>query len=597
MILYVMASSALGSLMAPAPWLDLAICMGMWSGLCARTAVAGHLGADCAEGRISQRAVWVPGLPFKCNTPHVPIACICSSPLAQDAVKLEIHRPCKRQSVMTQVVALVLLWLSRYGPMTSAMPAYDPSCSEPGQPNHTPASDIPVVYDRHFLEALAQPSDDEVTILGYTSVLLALPDGTRHKIAVDVPRSARAISLICEWCTTLKFDAGAAPAALPATAVVSQGTSESSPEEVRSPSRSRSRSPRDGPARRPTEPADEPNPVLQPISVRLQGWAAQRHKLAIAQQSPWRDCVPWLLEKFHQMYVLAPQLTYTTGARRQQLLQQHGACERFVVEHLQFIFRNDAPYGLVRRILPEDASPGQREAFDALVLYAFLEVFRSPPILDSPTQLWSETHLGPAPVPHVVGEVVSPTAAVGAMPQADPEVASMQVAAALGVPQGQLVIATPPDGNCLFHCITAWQLGSIWELNRDTHGFSTNPVEEKIHAGLAKALRRRLIRFLERVGRQTEADRLRLEGPAGYPGADELPYLAELMGCTIIEHDLEHSVQPAFTHNAHGGDAAVVHIGHTVTENGGAHWVLLRSQQPGEDEETPRRADAASGGA
>ena len=83
------------------------------------------------------------------------------------------------------------------------------------------------------------------------------------------------------------------------------------------------------------------------------------------------------------------------------------------------------------------------------------------------------------------------------------------------------------------------------------------------------------------MGRTEQAARLRLPGAAGYPGSDELPYIAELLQCTIVEHDLLHSAQPSFSH--HGGAEDVVpvmHIGHTLTDRGAHHWVLLRTQWP-----------------
>jgi len=181
------------------------------------------------------------------------------------------------------------------------------------------------------------------------------------------------------------------------------------------------------------------------------------------------------------------------------------------------------------------------------------------------------------------------------MLEADPEVALLQVATRLGVPPEHLVIGTPPDGDCCFHCFTAWQLGAVWRRHRDAYGWCTKVEEAKIHTTLAKALRRRLIGLLLELGRPAEAERLELPGAAGYPGADELPYLAQLMECVVVEHDLQHSLQPAFEHVAPVAGTPIsagrIHIGYTVTQDGSPHWVLLRSHWPEEDAEPSGAAD------
>jgi hypothetical protein len=153
------------------------------------------------------------------------------------------------------------------------------------------------------------------------------------------------------------------------------------------------------------------------------------------------------------------------------------------------------------------------------------------------------------------------------------------VATRLQVPLEHLVIPTPPDGYCLYHCFTAWDLGSMWLQNRTAEGFCCDYKQDAIHQALARGLRRRLVRFLKQVGREEQAARLELAGPQGYPGGDELPYLAELLHYTIVEHDLMHPAQPSFVHVSHGM-APVVEIGYRTTAEGAPHWVLLRTQWP-----------------
>ena len=205
-----------------------------------------------------------------------------------------------------------------------------------------------------------------------------------------------------------------------------------------------------------------------------------------------------------------------------------------------------------------------------------------PPSDASPTQVGT----GPASAPALdTFEQISPatpTEPMPGVPVPDPEQATRRVAALLGVPPERLVISTPPDGLCLYHCIIAWELGpATWLQFRAESGFCDDEAFEEIQDKLANTLRHRLAMFLAQQGRERAAARLRLAGQAGYPGGDELPYLAELMHCTIVEHDLQHVEQPDITHSGGGGDPApVIHIGHTITALGAPHWVLLRTRWP-----------------
>ena len=148
----------------------------------------------------------------------------------------------------------------------------------------------------------------------------------------------------------------------------------------------------------------------------------------------------------------------------------------------------------------------------------------------------------------VRGSGRDPVSDVAMLPDPDPELARQLVAEQLGVRIAKLIIQVPPDGRCLYHCFTAWQFGPAWLRHRDAAGFSTQRREAKAYTRLAKDLKKRLIRFLYMIGNKAQALRLKQPGSAGYPGSDELQYLAELQSCTVIEHDLMHSLQPAFQH-------------------------------------------------
>lgn len=263
------------------------------------------------------------------------------------------------------------------------------------------------------------------------------------------------------------------------------------------------------------------------------------------------------------------------------------------------MLRNGASYTHLVSILPSSASDGQRETFDGFVLYVYIELFGRPPdhaelrdasmqplVLNGnkenvdPTQFWTTERLqaqaareeesAARPAQTHSGHSLSPT-----VPITDPARATQAVAERMQVPAEHMIIPTPPDGLCLYHCFTAWELGETWMLHRNPNGFCSDGAIAKQHTRLATRLRRRLIAYLEASHRPQQAERLALPGAAGFPGGDELPYLAELLRINIVEHDLQHPAQPSFTHC--GGTLGAMHIGHTITERGQPHWVLLCS--------------------
>ena len=254
--------------------------------------------------------------------------------------------------------------------------------------------------------------------------------------------------------------------------------------------------------------------------------------------------------------------------------------ERYKESALQ-LMKKILSYGVndkdLLEILPATETEGKRAAWKILAEHTRSELDRTPAPLP-PEQFWTEENLGPAPMPDITVPDVPETQPMRAMPAPDPEVAKSNVAAQLGVPVDKLIIPVPKDGNCLYHCFTAWELGPLWMQGRNEEGDTSIREAEKIHNALAEGLKLRLITFLRTVKRDDQASRLELAGPAGYPGADELPFLAECQHCNIVEYDLEHSLQPSFPHPGGGGDEArTIHIGHTVTDRGTGHWVLLRT--------------------
>ena len=300
----------------------------------------------------------------------------------------------------------------------------------------------------------------------------------------------------------------------------------------------------------------------------------------------WRKLLEALQQNLHQMFQPPPETD--SQEARSNFLQSNSAAEMRFLRIVRDMLQRGASPEEVIAALPADAPVCQAAAFRSLVMSAQAAAAPENDVSASPTQFWTMEKLSPGEMLPSAPELprldensarnISPT--IMAMPTANPASAMQAVADQLQVPVEQLIIPTPPDGMCLYHCFSAWDLGDIWLQSRTEHGHCTDPIQSKIHAQLAKRLRERLVSFLSAIGRPDQANRLQQSGSRGYPGGDELPYIAELLHCTIVEHDLQHPAMPALTHCGGGEEASVVHIGHTQTPQGGPHWVLLRSEWP-----------------
>ena len=271
--------------------------------------------------------------------------------------------------------------------------------------------------------------------------------------------------------------------------------------------------------------------------------------------------------------------------------------ENVFIDALRTMFLNGAAYRHLMASLPQSASELQRLTFVSFLKYAHIEAFgrrledddqRETSAAAKPAKI-SPEDANPSRASYRTWEPRDDStgdmeAAIGwetpgslstTVPFVDPVRAMRYIAEQLHVPVEHLVVPTPPDGLCLYHCFTAWELKDVWMQFRRSNGFCSEPCMESLHIRLASKLRGRLIRFLRKVQRHGQADRIELNGAVGFPGSDELPFLAELLQLNIVEHDLQHPAQPSFTHS--GGNRGTMHIGYTLTQHGAPHWVLLNS--------------------
>jgi hypothetical protein len=97
----------------------------------------------------------------------------------------------------------------------------------------------------------------------------------------------------------------------------------------------------------------------------------------------------------------------------------------------------------------------------------------------------------------------------------------------------------PPDGRCLYYTGVAAMHPSRYlaagrSLDRYGYGLATDEEEAKWEDDQANLVKAKVSSLLLRDGKFAEATRLMRPGSDGYPGAEALPYLAEVIGGSII---------------------------------------------------------------
>ena len=140
----------------------------------------------------------------------------------------------------------------------------------------------------------------------------------------------------------------------------------------------------------------------------------------------------------------------------------------------------------------------------------------------------------------------------------------------------------PADGLCLSHVAVAARDPEAWMQGRDAHGWARDVEQEKADHAEARAILAAVIAEMERDGKVLEAARLRLAGPSGYPGMDELKYFAKTLGGRITMRHLDHADAPIIEYGDEGN--LLYCVGHRkISGLDGAqadHWVLVQSNMP-----------------
>ena len=97
------------------------------------------------------------------------------------------------------------------------------------------------------------------------------------------------------------------------------------------------------------------------------------------------------------------------------------------------------------------------------------------------------------------------------------------------------VVEVPGDGLCLYHCAVAARDAKAWALSHSpVTGLAKTACEQLEDRRRAEEFRESVISRLRAAGRAEHADRLGLPGAAGYPGEDEMPFVAGALSGQVI---------------------------------------------------------------
>ena len=148
-------------------------------------------------------------------------------------------------------------------------------------------------------------------------------------------------------------------------------------------------------------------------------------------------------------------------------------------------------------------------------------------------------------------------------------------AAQLESSEGNPFVQAPADGMCLYHCGAAcsdWRRG-VWTHDRDT-GLAHAPPLRTMDLEQAGRMRDAVIAAAVAAGEHATAARLRQKGKRGYPGQDEMPYLASAMKGQIV-------LQSGDVQEVFGNGPLVAHIAFKLVRDSAGmpsgHFVALQS--------------------
>ena len=109
-------------------------------------------------------------------------------------------------------------------------------------------------------------------------------------------------------------------------------------------------------------------------------------------------------------------------------------------------------------------------------------------------------------------------------------------------------ITVPADGLCLSHVASAHRDIGAWLVQRDARGWRRDRRLESEDTQQAKRAWREVTECMEHIGHREQATRLRLSGAQGWPGMDELPHYAAVLGGRVELVHLDDQEVPIITY-------------------------------------------------
>jgi hypothetical protein len=141
-------------------------------------------------------------------------------------------------------------------------------------------------------------------------------------------------------------------------------------------------------------------------------------------------------------------------------------------------------------------------------------------------------------------------------------------------PSGTLQM--PPDGLCLSHALYAARNPKQWlkiEGGRDPDGTARLAGKQRKDQRHARTILDEVVGRMLSLGLDEQAERLTRAGSAGFPGDEDLPFFAQVVGGTIqvVPLTLGEFQAPA----AFGTGPLYATVGHVLLPSGAGHFVLL----------------------
>ena len=171
-----------------------------------------------------------------------------------------------------------------------------------------------------------------------------------------------------------------------------------------------------------------------------------------------------------------------------------------------------------------------------------------------------------------LADALSPSG-LGARP-APPVEAAPPVSAPHLAPVDPCVVQVPADGLCLYHCAVAAADASSWVRSHSpATGLASSVAAQVEDTRRAELFRQAVIARVRVAGRAEDADRLGQAGPSGYPGEEEMAFVADELSGQVV-------LQCGEIQTVHGTGPLSAHFRWVLLPSGAGHFLLHQSWLP-----------------